>query len=173
MTKTSLLVLSFWFAACSTAPNAAHHVRDPGSTIYTPSVQKIVLEDRGGGLAPPLPPGATCDPQQAQYTLTIATHELAWQYCAILGGKGYGYHNARILDAAEWNGLQPTLSALVVSDAKDCGADKPELALIVTVDGNDLEYGDDFYGCNAKGKPLIKSNALDDAQQAFGTLRQK
>jgi len=153
------------------------HVTTAGQSIYTQSVQKLVLENRGGGFVPPVPPTAACDPQISKYTLVVAGRELAWQYCDFHGtGDSATYEpksGSRTLTDSEWTGLQPTLSALVVDEGKTCGADKPTLALIVTTGAGDLEYGDGFYGCQTHDKPLITSDGLSGAEQAFYDLARK
>jgi hypothetical protein len=146
----------------------------PGDPIYTPDVRKLVVEDRGGGFAPGPPPGAACNPQLATYTLTVAAHRLDWQYCEQTGsGPDATYaprSGSRVLTAAEWDALQPTLAALIVSDAMSCGADKPRLAVTVTTGDGDLEYGDDFYACLDRTRPYVVSDALDRALGALGQL---
>jgi hypothetical protein len=166
-----LLTATLPLAACT---SSGGHVTDPGESIYTGDVRKLVVENRGGGFVPPPPIGAACDPQPATYTLTVAGHQLDWQYCEVSGSGGAATYTPRtgsraLLDA-EWSALQPELVALVVSDRLGCGADKPQYVLTVTTSAGDLEYGDDFYACVAPSRPYIVSDALGSALGALGAL---
>lgn len=169
--RSLLLLTALPLAACT---SSAGHVTAPGESVYTSDVRKLVVENRGGGFAPAPPSGAACDPQPATYTLTVAGHQLDWQYCEMTGSGSTATYTprtgSRTLQDAEWSALQPELAALVVSDRQTCGADKPTLALIVTTSAGDLEYGDDFYACQDRSRPYIVSTALDTALAALGAL---
>ena len=71
MRSLLLLTAAVPLAACASSPG---HVTDPGDSIYTSDVRKLVVENRGGGFLPPPPSSAACDPQTARYTLTVAGH---------------------------------------------------------------------------------------------------
>lgn len=169
--RSFLLVTALLPLAACTSPG---HVTDPGDSIYTSDVRKLVVQDRGGGLIVPPPAGAACNPQLATYTLTVSGHQLDWQYCEMTGSGSTATYTprtgSRALQAAEWSALQPKLAALIVSDRIDCGADKPQFALIVTTSAGDLEYGDDFYACQDRARPYIVSDALGGALAALGAL---
>jgi hypothetical protein len=145
-----------------------------GHSVYTSSVERLVLDDLGGGFALPPPPDAACDPQIASYDLTVADHQLTWSYCEVAGtGQDATYtprSGARALTAGEWSALQSTLGALVVVDDSNCGADKGQLALTVTSAGGTVAYGDGFYGCMIHDRPLIDSDALSNAEYGLGQL---
>jgi hypothetical protein len=164
--------LGVFVAACGGSEGG--HVTQPGHSVYTTAVQRLVVENHGGGFIAPPPPDAACDPQPSKYTLDVGTHALAWQFCAAkVSGTGTTYEPAsgsRALTDGEWTSLQPALQALVVDDGKTCGADKPTLTLTVTTASGDLEYGDGFYGCEIHDKPLIASDGLSGALQAFHDL---
>jgi hypothetical protein len=167
-----LLTVALPLAACT---SNSGHVTDPGESIYTSDVHRLVVENRGGGFGPPPPPpGAACDPQRATYTLTVASHQLDWQYCEMTGSGStatYTPHTgSRALQEPEWSTLQPKLAALVVSARVDCGADKAVFALTVTTSAGDLEYGDDFYACQDRSRPYVVSDALGGALGALGAL---
>jgi hypothetical protein len=171
MRSLLLLTATLPLAACT---SSGGHVTDPGESIYNSDVRKLVVENRGGGFLPPPPANAACDPQEATYTLTVAGHQLDWQYCEMAGSGGAAIYTprtgSRALQAAEWSALQPKLGALVVSDREGCGADKPRYALIVTTSAGELEYGDDFYACMDRSRPYVLSDALDGALGALGAL---
>jgi len=169
--RNFLLVTALSLAACT---GGSGHVTDPGESIYTSDVRRLVVENRGGGFGSPPPPGAACDVQRASYTLSVAGHQLDWQYCEMTGsGSTVTFTprtGSRALQDAEWSALQPKLAALVVSSGSTCGADKPQLALTVTTSAGDLEYGDDFYACQDRSRPYIVSAGLDGALAALNTL---
>jgi hypothetical protein len=171
MRNLRILTAVLPLAACT---SSGGHVTDPGDSIYNSDVRKLVVENRGGGFAPPPPAGAACDPQPASYTLTVAGHRLDWQYCEMTGGGSTATYTprtgSRTLQDAEWSALEPRLAALIVSDRLTCGADKAELALVVTTPAGDLEYGDDFYACQDRSRPYILSDALGNALGALGAL---
>jgi hypothetical protein len=173
MRSSVLLCVALSLAACT----GGGPVTAAGESVFTADVRKLTLENRGGGFSPLPPPGAACDPRIATFTLTVAGHQLAWEYCQVTGSGSTATYTprsgVRALGAEEWSALEPTLAALIVSDAMTCGADKPTLALIVTTGEGDLEYGDDFYACRDRSKPYIVSDALSSAQQALGELARK
>jgi len=172
MRSSLLLCAALSLAACTRG-----HVTAPGESVFTADVRKLTLENRGGGFRQLPPPDAACDPLPATYTLTVAGHQLSWEYCQVTGSGSTAIYTprsgARALGDDEWSSLAPTLAALIVSDATTCGVDKSVLALIVTIGEADLEYGDDFYACRDRSKPYILSDALNSAQQALGDLARK
>jgi hypothetical protein len=172
MRSSLLLCAALPLVACTRG-----HATASGESVFTADVRKLTLENRGGGFGPLPPPGAACDPRPATYTLTIAGHQLASKYCQVTGSGSTATYTprsgVRALGDDEWSALEPTLTALIVSDATTCGADKPVLVLIVTTGEGDLEYGDDFYACGDRSKPYIASDALSSAQQTLGELARK
>jgi hypothetical protein len=170
MRSLLLLTATLPLAACT---SGGGHVTDPGESVYNSDVRKLVVSNQGGGFVPP-PPAGACNPQVASFTLTVASHQLDWQYCEMTGSGGAATYTprtgSRALQAAEWSAAQPKLAALVVSDRQTCGADKPRYALIVTTSAGDLEYGDDFYACLDRSRPYILSDALGDALGTLGAL---
>lgn len=171
MRSLLLLTAAVPLAACT---SGGGHVTDPGESIYTSDVRKLVIENRGGGFLPPLPAGAACDPQLATYTLTVGGHQLDWQYCEMTGTGSTATYTprtgSRALQATEWSALQPKLAALVVSDRHDCGVDKPTYVLTVTTPAGDLEYFDDFYSCTDPSRLYVRSDPLGGALAALRML---
>jgi hypothetical protein len=152
-------------------------VTDPGESIFTSDVTRLVLEDQGGGFVRPPPPGSACDPQLASFAVTVAGHKLDWQFCEVSGPVETQTYTprsgSRALDSAEWSALEPKLAALVVSDKATCGADKATLAAIVTTSGGELEYRDDFYACLDRTRVYVVGSGLDAALAAVGQLARK
>jgi hypothetical protein len=168
----SVFALPIVVAACVThAPGTA-----PGDRVYGGAVESVVLEDRGGGFVPTPPPGP-CDPQVASYTATVASHELAWSTCIVVGtgadARTQTRSGHRVLTPAEWSTLEGALGKLVVvRNDGSCGADKPTDALIVMTATDTIEYADSFYACQNKDKPLVDSDLLDQALATAGQLAQ-
>lgn len=146
----------------------------PGDSVYTSAVVTVVLDNRGGGFPLPRPPGP-CDPGVGSYTATVATHDLAWKGCEVVGTEPDQTTQARVghrtLSTTEWAALENALRAIeVVADDGNCGADKPVMALIVQTRHDTIEYADDFYACQNQDKPLVDSTALDHAFDVAGQL---
>jgi hypothetical protein len=169
MRSLLLLTSTLPLVACS----GSGHVTDSGDSIYTPDVRQLVLARLGGNLGPP--PGTACDPREDTYTLTVAGHQLDWQYCEVTASGSnatYTPHTgSRALQAAEWSALQPELAALIVSDHLTCNPnDLPGFNLIVTTSAGDREYRDDFHVCLDSSQPYIVGDALHAALEALGAL---
>jgi hypothetical protein len=181
MTRLFLLVSVLASAACATeeSDESGPLGFPPGwgnkplgaRSVYKPTVEEIVLERRSSGFGTPAPSGP-CNADFSSYRLSLTERSFAWDACDVVLGQPPTTalrSGARMLDPSEWSQLEPTLMALVVETVMSCGADKPELALIVT-DGVTIEYADAFYGCPWQDKPTIRSVALDAAHHAFDTL---
>jgi hypothetical protein len=167
-----LRTLSFGLVFLAACLDGNGPVTAVGKSVFTPSVETIVLDDKGGGFIAPGPKGP-CDLYVASYTLTIDTHHLAWSTCVRSGDTVAPRTGGRDLTTAEWASLQPKLDALVVVRNDDCGADKGELALTVSTPSGSQAYGDSFYGCQIHDRPVIESSALGGAEQALSALATK
>ncbi|HEX3761857.1 MAG TPA: hypothetical protein VHW23_24325, partial [Kofleriaceae bacterium] len=99
------LLTAAGLAACT----SSGHVTEPGQSIYTPDVRKLVVENDGGGFLPPPPPDPGCYPASSVYTLTVAGHQLDWQTCEVtFSGSTATYTphmGSRTLEDAEWSAL--------------------------------------------------------------------
>lgn len=146
-------------------------ITEVGKSVWTPAVQVLIAENKGGGFRPAPPPGSTCPPDAARYTLTTATRHLDWKRC--VGSQMEPYKEIsgqRTLTESEYGTLGTALSKLVVVTETICGADKPVYALTVRTAGGVQEYGDSFYACNIRDRPLIDTGALGQALSAFRAL---
>jgi hypothetical protein len=146
-------------------------VTEVGKSVWTPAVQVLIAENKGGGFRPAPPPGSTCAPDAARYTLTTATRHLDWKRC--VGSQMVPYMETsgqRTLTEAEYSALGPTLSKLVIVTGTPCGADKPVYALTVRTAAGVQEYGDSFYSCTIRDRPLIDTGALGETLTAFRKL---
>lgn len=167
-----VLIAAVPLAGCT----SSSHVTEPGASIYTPDVRKFVVDSEGaGGFLPAPPPDPACSPVSSVYTLTVAGHQLDWKSCDVTSDGTTStftpHMGSRALADAEWTMLQPVLAALVVSDQRTCGEDKPQLSVTVTNSAGEFAYHDDFYSCVGDGSRLyVVSDALDAAQDALGEL---
>ena len=144
-----------------------------GESVYAPSTETMVFENRGGGFGQQ-PPQGPCDPNKSSFTLDVGSQHLAWTLCDIVDTQPPTTAvraGDRDLTADEWLGLEPVLEGLVIDDTMQYGADKPILALTVTTPDWTQEYGDAFYNCPGSDPgPRIKTEALDALQSAFRSL---
>jgi hypothetical protein len=167
-----LLIAAGPLAACT----SSSHVTEPGASIYTLDVRKLVVDSEGaGGFLPAPPPDPACSPVSSVYTLTVAGHQLDWKSCEVtFDGTTATYTpdmGSRALADAEWSALQPKLAGLVVSGQRTCGADKPQVSVTVTNSAGEFAYHDDFYSCVGDGSQLyVVSDGLDAALDALGEL---
>jgi hypothetical protein len=134
-----------------------------GQSIYTADVQTVIAENQGGGFVPPPPPGSPCQVGAAKYTLTVATKLVSWTRCTANGtGPNVQVMDMRVLTEGQFKELTPYLENLtVVPNDNSCGADKPTLQVTISTPAGQQVYGDSFYACAIKDKPLVKSEALD------------
>ena len=169
MHKLGSLAIAIALVACVSTPGPETEV---GESVYTASVQTIAYQNLGGGW---WWPPAACGSALATYTLTLADHQLAWEVCEGSGDPAtYALRvGARALDDAEWQGLQPTLAALVVDGGHNCAYDSETRALRVTADDIEVEYGDGVLACAAQGRPVIVGRALGGLEGAFNALSLK
>lgn len=166
MRNTRCLVLSLLLLACGPTKGPVTTV---GASIFTSDVISFVAEDHGGGFLPPPPAGSACVYRAAKYTLTVATKNFDWTRCVSSGMLPYTVTKGnRTLSEAEYKNLVPYLENLtVVAGDGSCGADKQTLDITITTPSGQQAYGDSFYSCSIKDKPLIKSESLD---RLFGQL---
>ena len=143
-----------------------------GASIFTSDVQVLVAEDYGGGFAPAPPPGSTCVMGAAKYTLTVGSKFFDWTRCVSSGMNPYTIaKGSRTLTDAEYKNLVPYLENLtVVAGDGLCGADKGTLDVTITTPSGQQTYGDSFYSCSIKDKPLVRTDALDRLFSQLYTL---
>lgn len=147
-----------------------------GQAIWNSDVTTLILEQRGGGFVPPAPTGSTCQLGSGRYTLTPATRDLSWTRCTgdYKSMKPYTQVTGqRTLSVPELKDLSGALEKLkVVANENLCGADKPtQEATVITARGAQV-YGDSFYSCSIKDRPLLDSGALSQALSSIAALAQ-
>jgi hypothetical protein len=171
----TLGLLSLLIGGCGSAAGGGH-VTEQGRSVYTSDVTRITLDDLGGGYGPPPPPGSQCTVGQAHYELAVADRTLAWDMCRLQGTGIYASDAGnRSIDDGEWTMLGPQLRQLVVDGHNGCGADKPEVELVVTTGAGALTYGDGFYGCleHNRKRPLIVTVGLSVVEAGLAALASK
>ena len=171
MRAIPIFVTGALLAACT---DPAEPVTQPGASVFTPAVETLVLVNQGGGFRPPPPPGP-CDPDAATYTITVATRDLAWDACVVVGSGDAATTAARTghraLGVGEWTALRPQLDALVVvANDGQCSEDTPILSLTVTTSIATQAYASSFDACRHHSDPIVDSDALTSALAAVGTL---
>lgn len=160
------VALSLLLLACGPTKGPVTTV---GASIFTSDVTTVVAEDHGGGFVPPPPAGSACVYRAAKYILTVATKNLDWTRCVSSGMLPYTVAKGnRTLSDTDYKNLVPYLENLtVVAGDGQCGADKQTLDVTITTPTGQQTYGDSFYSCSIKDKPLIRSESLD---RLFGQL---
>lgn len=175
-----LIVSVVLVSACSAGAGAEGELTDhrpAGASVYDGRVRQLQFEDRDLGTHPAIPRDAVCSPYVSSYTVRVAEHELAWQYCDRAAdpddGRAYTPHvGRRALPGSEWSAFEPTLAALTISaGGPGYDADVGIVRLTVSTDDGDREYGDDIITCSP-GK-CIGHEALGDAMQAARALAGK
>lgn len=138
-----------------------------GASIFTADVQVLVAQDYGGGFAPQPPAGSMCQIGAARYELTVATRTIDWTRCLVKGTDPYKtVSGKKVLTEAEFKNLSPYLENLTVAGpGSACGADKSIVEVTVTTPSFTQVYGDSFYSCTIKDKPLIKTETLSMLMQ--------
>lgn len=151
---------------------SAEPVTAVGMSIYTGNVQTVIAENQGGGFVAPPPPGSPCQVGAAKYTLTVASRQVSWTRCTASGtGPNVQVMDQRVLTEAQFKELMPYLENLkVVPNDNSCGADKPTLQVTIGTSAGQQVYGDSFYACIIKDKPLVESMALDSLLNEFYML---
>ncbi|MFO0620525.1 MAG: hypothetical protein U0745_03940 [Polyangia bacterium] len=143
-----------------------------GASIFTSDVQVLVAEDYGGGFAPAPPPGSTCVMGAAKYSLTVATKTVDWTRCLVKGTDPYKpVSGSKVLTDAEYKNLSLYLENLTVAaPGSACGADKSILEVTITTPSGKQVYGDSFYSCTIKDKPLLKTETISSLFQQLYNL---
>jgi hypothetical protein len=138
----------------------------PGESVLGADAIAFTVESSGGGLVPPLPAGAACDPALWWYTVRFKTAEFIWDRCDVLGSYGDPASFSRssgalLMPAADLDAARAMAGMVHVSGRKTCGADKLTLHLIVESQGGSTVYGDDFYACRELEEAYVISDELD------------
>jgi hypothetical protein len=141
-------------------------------SVWSASVDKLVLSEDGGFLQPSQPT-ADCPHGGVEYTLVVATRTLSAWRCTPGAAAPYPLMKqsaSRVLIQAELDALTPKLEALQVVHLDSCGADKPAVSVTLTTPSGTTEYSDSFYSCNNDPRPTLDTNALDALSQALAQL---
>jgi hypothetical protein len=156
------LVLALGFAAACGGSDA----------VWSSSVSRLVLRS-SGGFGPPSQPTAECPAAGAEYTLVVADRSLSAWRCQPGPTAPHPLMRSSLsqtLSATDYDALLPELQALRVISVDTCGADKPEVTVIVTTPSGTTEYADSFYACNHLDQPTIDSTTLDAVAHTFSLL---
>ncbi len=147
------LALAVALAACSSTPES-----DDPTKVYRASTASFTLRV-WGGFPPPAMPGG-CSPNDYTLTWTASTSVLRWQGCY----SQRPIDRAVTLDAAGRAAITSAAAALSVSTERGCGADAPDITLVVRdAAGASTTYNSTFYaGCTGRttAAPYIAFDAL-------------
>jgi hypothetical protein len=159
--RTCFLVMLGVAAGCGT--------NDP-EAVWGSNVTQLTIHEGGGGLGPVIHPTPDCPDEATEYTLVVANRSLGGFTCTPDATRTLVKQTvSRTLSTTEFDALVGKLETLRVITTDACGADKPEVKVTVTTRAETIKYGDSFYACdNNDHLPLIDTNTLDVALQAFG-----
>jgi len=138
----------------------------PGESVLGADAIAFTVESSGGGLVPPLPAGAECDPALWWYTVRFKTADFIWDRCDVFGSYDdpasfKRSSGARLMPAVDLEAARAMARMVHISRRKSCGADKVTLHLTVESPGGTTIYGDDFYACYELEAAYVISEELD------------
>lgn len=145
-----------------------------GQAIFSTKHLSITLENKGGGFVPRPPDGSACGYSTGKYVFEVASKKLIFTRCDS-AGAGVPYtisSGTKVLSTMEYQTLVGVLEKLRVVKSDRCGADKPRESLTVVTRTGIQEYGDAFYGCMIKDRPLLDSGELSGAISTARELSQ-
>ena len=145
---------------------------DAGTPIPIPDGATLVWTSKGG-FQGPTGDASTCQPSDDFYSYDLPSKTLSWNLCRPLvavpeESPAYAYQQGTaVLSDAQDTAVHTALDGVVPNAVVGCGADKPEVQLVVTAP-NDAEttYVDQFYHCTDDGKNYV--DGLDAVGSAFG-----
>ena len=143
-----------------------------GKSVWSSSVNLLVVQNLGGGFTPPPPQGSKCLVGAKKFTLTVASRNLDWVRCVGDGKSAYmETTGSRSLSETEFKNLVPLLENLrVVSPDGGCIADAPMLTLSVITPLGSQAYVDDGFQCEVKDRPFIERGALNQTLDRLDTF---
>lgn len=102
---------------------------------FKPDTTEVSIA-RQGGLAPTPQAGSTCAPMDDRYTLSVATHVLAWQFCSAPASDGvYSFVSGqKSLGDADFEQLSTALHGLTPVQPS-CGGDITDQIVFVSPSG--------------------------------------
>ncbi len=134
-----------------------------GQTLFSDGVTTVTLFNKGDGFGPAPDPSDKCNRLARTFTFLPEKRMLKDETCdgTVKSTKSGTVEGAKI------DKVNLALSKLKVVGEGNCGADKQNVELTIEQNGISQIYGDAFYGCVIKDKPLIDSGALSELDDAF------
>jgi len=166
--KNQVLLLSLFSAAACTTPVVGPHT-NPHDPIISAEIKTVLFENLGGGYTRLPAPGSECTTLTASYTLTLATHTIAFQGCFAEGEGAAKRSGTKTLDAAAWAPVQADLDALRVGTNDSCIADLGALEITVTDGTAQQTYKVDASACKKAGVYFEYKSAIP-LQQALDEI---
>jgi hypothetical protein len=134
-----------------------------GQALFSDAVTTVILFNKGDGFGPAPDPNDTCNRLARTFTFLPEKRLLKDERC---DGTVKSTQSA-VVEGAKLDKVKLALSKLKVVSGGNCGADKQNVELTIEQSGVSQVYGDAFYGCVIKDKPLIESSALSELDDAF------
>ena len=147
--KRLLTAISGCLVCCACSSAVVDH------EVVSPAAETVVIETKGG-LGPPQPPGATCEPDRGSFVVSASGRELAWEKC----DGGTMRAGRRSLRPGEAMALEKALAGLAVVRNRDLGCGTAsEWAPEVRVTVGARRYADEAHACKPDG-PVLDPRTL-------------
>jgi hypothetical protein len=170
--KSGSIFFLLFLVACSSGEGLPQPTT---GAVVSATTAHVTLASKGGGFGPSLPQGAACDPGVWSYAITLASHDVAWNGCAMNGSWDdpaafVPASSDEQVDAATWAPIQSALNQLAISYEKGCGADAASRDLTIDDPTGTVVYGDDFYACLMNYPRYVTTGSLDVLQTTLTNL---
>ncbi len=163
------------FAACGQGVPAVKEEKLPSvageALTSVASVSALKLVNKGDGFPGPGSQDEkdVCNRRAKTYRLKVesAVASLEIDSC---NGQALSTEK-RVLSAAGFESVSAVVKKLKVVADGSCGADKETLELELSNGFETRSYGDSFYGCTIKDKPLVESGFLSELQSVLASAK--
>ncbi len=163
-----LLVVAAVFCSCGPRPEptAEKLPRTVGEALTSVlQLKSVKLVNRGDGFAAGGEPNDACNRRAKTYRLLLSDTVRTFETDSCDGKKVST--ETRVLSVASFETISTVLKTMKVVAEGPCGADKETLELELSNASQTQAYGDSFYSCTTKDKPLVDSTFLSDLQSAL------
>jgi hypothetical protein len=168
-----MVALAGWGCGGTGVGPSPEFATTPDSSVLTPSVRKVMLTSKGGGIGGgPCSPAGVCLTAVWSYTLSLDIKRLAFNGYVSQGNLMMPVlvMDDVALSAPQLETVTAAARALTVSARTECGADAPERELRVESVDAAVTYGDDFYACVMNYDHFVKYDGLDNLQTVVAAI---
>ncbi len=140
------------------------HVDRP-VTVWPADVRTLLAESHGSFRR--VPSGSECLPDQAKYSLDIASKKVTWEVCELVNRSTIftKKSGATTLSKTMLKKITSAAKNVEVSGQTFCGNDKPAMDITVTSSSwGEQKFFDAFYACQGEGTYV---NGIDEVLDAF------